>query len=310
MSENRSTLVTVAGVVLGSIALWALVHYGWYKPRADVLHDELESARERVEGYRSTLDRNPRLQRQFDELVTRTLGGDVETVDHRLRTRLNRIAEQLELAGPTVTTGRPSSRTSPARLAFPASLREIRDEIDFVEVEGSISAEGTLMQIVSLVDRIEAEQWIKRINSLRLDPSDNGERFSVSLRLTTLFLPDREAEHLPTEPYEPQRLERFASLVESNPFRLPPPPQPAQPQQQNTPQPAPAERWVITGIATGPDGAEAWLRNARSGEARVVTIGQDISGAVLVAARDETAEFEINQERLTLTVGQTLSPGR
>jgi len=315
MNEQRQMLMKYA-IALGiGVVLWGLMHLGWYKPRAAQLHEQLANATERVQGYQNALDNRPRVMRELRDRVDRTLGGDVEQVDHRLRTRLNRIAEQVQLSSPVVTTGRPVSRQSPARLAFPASQREIRNEIDFVEVDGSISAEGTLEQIIALVDRIEAEPWIKRIHSLRLDPKDNGQRFGMTVRLTTLFLPGREGE-LPAAPaYDEQRLARFASLVQTNPFRLPPPPPAAAPTSTQQSQPAPPpqrppQQWVITGVAYGPEGAEAWLRNARTGEHRRLVIGDAVDGAVLVGATGDEAEFEVAEQRTVLAVGQTLTARR
>lgn len=314
MNESRQKLVIALAALGVGVVLWGAVRFGWYAPRAAELNERLAEATENVQSHQAALDQRPRLHRELDDIVNRTLGSDVESVDHRLRTRLNRIAEQLQLKQPVVSTGRPSARQNPGRMAFPRAAAELRNEIDFVELDGSISAEGTLDQVVALVDRIDAEPWIKRVHSLRIDPRDNGERFAVTVRLTTLFLPGRTPEELPTSEYDEQRLARFATLVSANPFRLPPPeveePRPA-PQQQPQQQPTRiVEQWRVTGIAQGPEGFEAWLRNAQSGEARRVSIGERVHDAVLVAADREQAEFQQNDQRLVVAVGGTLSVQR
>lgn len=309
MSKSRQKLLTAGGALVAAMVLWGAVQVVYYKPRANALNARLAEATEKVRGYQDALDTRPRLQRQLREVIDSTLGGDVEAVDHRLRTRLNRIAEDLQLHQPSVSTGRPSARPSPARLLFPTAARELRDELDFVELDGSISAEGTLEQVVALVDRIQAEPWMKRFNSVRLDPKNNGERFGVTVRLTTLFLPGQTPEGVPAGAYDADRMARFASLVQANPFRMPPPvvAAPAQPQQPTaTPQPR-MEQWLVTGIAQGPDGVEAWLRNARSGESRRIGVGQRVREAVLVAANGDEAEFEVDQRRLVVAIGSTLS---
>ncbi len=312
MNESQQKLMVVLAAVGVGIVLWGAVRFGWYAPRAAELNERLAEATSRVQSNQEALDNNARVQRQLRDIVDRTLGSNVESVDHRLRTRLNRIAEQLELASPSVSTGRPTARQNPARLVFPRTAPELRNEIDFVELDGSISAEGTLEQVIALVDRIEAEPWIKRIHSLRIDPRDNGQRFAVTARLTTLFLPGRSPSQQPTEPYDAERMERFVSLVQVNPFHLPPPPATASEPPPQRPQQVArqVERWMVTGIAHGPDGIEAWLRNARSGESRRVGIGERVDDAVLVAANRDEAEFERHDQRLVVAIGGILSVER
>lgn len=308
MSHAQRRLLMGLGALAGAALLWGGVHFGWYAPRAAALRQELAQATERVQNNQKVLDTNRRLQRQLADVVDRTLGENIEVVDHRLRTRLNRITEDLQLQQATVSTGRPAPRTNPsASSRFSRGQRELRNEIDFVELEGSISAEGTLAQAVALVDRIQAEPWIKRVTRVRLEPKHNGERFAVTVRLTTLFLPDRAPQQQPEMEYDTQRLEKFASLVQTNPFRMPAPPTATPPAPKSPPVTPQVEQWVVTGVAHGPDGAEAWLRNARSGESRRVGIGQQLRHAVLVAASGDQVEFEIDQQRLVVNVGGKLS---
>lgn len=304
-SQRRWTIAL--GAAMAAAVLWGSVQILWYKPRATKLQERLDTASENVRSYQGALDTRPRTMRDLRTLVDRTLGGDVETVDHRLRTRLNRIAEDVRLAGATVSTGRPSARQSPARLSLPREARELRDEIDFIELDGSITAEGSLEQVLALVDRIEAELWIKRINTLRLDPKNNGERFGVTMRLTTLFLPGRAPEEVPQREYDVQRMAKVASVVSSNPFRMPPSVVAAPPPPQAPPPQPRVEQWTVTGIAQGPFGTEVWLRNARSSESRSVALGQRVHTATFVAANGDEAEFELDQKRLVVAVGDVLT---
>ena len=59
------------------------------------------------------------------------------------------------------------------------------------ELNGWITAQGTFPQIVELIDAVAAEPWAKRIDQIKIDPKDNGERFGISIRLSTLFIPGR-----------------------------------------------------------------------------------------------------------------------
>ena len=116
-----------ARLVVGAIALAAA---GWlavgaagrlYGGPRDHLRGALEEAEARVDRYTGALERATRVAESIQSFVDRTLGADVETVDHHLRSRLNRIAEAVGLDGTTVGTGHASLRRSPARAAFPRS---------------------------------------------------------------------------------------------------------------------------------------------------------------------------------------------
>jgi len=309
--NRRMLIVSVIGTVLGLLILYSTANRIYFSPRAAILSD-LEEATEDVTRYRSALENRVRLQRQLRDYINRTLGGDIETVDHRLRTRLSRIAEQIDLESISVTTGTARALGSPARSLFRgASLRDLRDEIDFVEVPGSITAEGSLAQAVELIDRIDAEPWLKQMHDVNLDPHENGRRVSVRVRVRTLFLPGHTPDETPQSPYDEDRLLRLASLLEGNPFHLPAPPEPS-------PEPSrrasttldrsfPFDQWVLTGVAEGRHGAEAWLRNRRSGESRRIEVGEGLEKLVLVATRGEFAEFERDDERFLIAVGSSLN---
>ena len=110
-----------------------------------------------IDATKERLDRR-RVEAGLQDYVDRSLGGDLQTVDHRLRSRLNRLGEAVGLDGLTVGTGHASSRQSPAKGQFKRRgiQRELRAEIDFVELQGSISGEGTLEQVLGLTHRIQA----------------------------------------------------------------------------------------------------------------------------------------------------------
>ncbi len=268
-----------------------------------------------IDATKERLDRS-HVEAGLQDYVDRSLGGDLQTVDHRLRSRLNRLGEAVGLNGLTVVTGHATGRQSPAKGQFKRRgiQRELRAEIDFVELQGSISGEGTLEQVLGLTHRIQAEPWLKKIEHLKIDPRDNGTRFGVTMRLKTLFLPGRS----PTEPNldapEPADFDRYASLVDTNPFAVPAPPpgpKPASPEPASpTAQQAfPYARWVLTGVAEAAPGAEVWLLDRKSGESRRLLVGESLHRMVFVAARGDRAEFQLEQERLSVVVGQNLSEG-
>ena len=275
----------------------------YFQPH-ETLSSEIASTTERIDRFTSALAKVPGIEKQIESFVNRTLGGDLESVDHRLRARLNRIAEQLELADIVVGTGRAVSRQTPAKRRFSRRESELRDEIDFVELSSWVSVTGSLARVLNLADRIEAEPWIKRIDQFTLDPKDNGETFSATVRLTTLFLPGREPGERESPPYDLARVERFVSLVNLNPFRIPDIETPI------SPAPAPADtpgQWVITGIAEGPDGPEVWLLNNSSGAAKILLPGETFENVTLISTQDDRAVFQFQSSQYIILIGGNLN---
>jgi len=273
----------IAMVVGGVIAVWigwSIISSAWLSPRAEML-TEIEELEASIEQRRDALNRAPRIKRDIVLAANRTLAGESQAVDHRFRTRLNRITEQVGLASPAVGTGGTSVRQSPARRLFSrrGAQRAFYDEIDFVELEGCVNGRGTLAQVLELIDRIEAEPWLKRIESVG------------------------------------QRMTRLTSLIGSNPFRLapdppPPPPEPVQPEQTKPAPPPEPEfpygQWVLTGVAQGPDGAEIWLNSRKNQENRRLVVGDRIGDATLIAADGEFATFTIEESHFRIRIGGTL----
>jgi hypothetical protein len=314
--------------ILGAFALliagwlgYAALNAWWLTPRATLI-DVIQKGEAGVANRENTLARRPALDRALDDFAQRTLGSNLEAVDARLRSRLNRIAEEVGLNGASVGTGARSRKQSPMRQAFErrGAWRELRDTNDFEELEGWVGGEGTIEQAVLLVDRIIAEPWMKRVDNVKLDAKDNGARIAVTVRLTTLYMTDLGHDDAPTAPpYDPARLDAFASLSGSNPFHVPDPePEPAPEvvavEQTPPPQPAappfPWEHWVLTGVGEGPHGPEAWLRNTSSGKRRVMSVGDRLGPARIVEIGVDWIAFSIDEDQFRVRTGGILSDRR
>ena len=297
------------------VGVLALLGWLGYRTAQSRYFDKKADHVSKIDSYRNYLKdakaesrRRRELDADFQEIVNRTLGADRETVDHQLRTRLNRIGEELGISGLSVGTGQARRLQSPARNEFGRrTQRALRDEIDFVELEGWISGEATFEAALRLIHRIDAEPWLKHLDQVRLQPKDNGDRFGVTVRLTTLFLPKQS----PSEPvltaYDASAFDPYLALARSNLFRVPP-------QGQTSGPPTPAavaatsqDQWTLTGVASGPQGLEVWLLNPQTGESRRLAVGETLRGLVLVGAVGETAEFRRDQQRFTVSIGQPLS---
>jgi hypothetical protein len=244
-------------------------------------------------------------------VIDRTFGPDLETVDHRLLSRLNRIGEDIGLSSLSVSKGEEKARLSPATSEFDRRWKALRDELDFIERNAFISGEATYAQALELLARLEAEPWIKRLYFVRLDPLQGGERFRVQVRLTTLFLPGESPSAAPSEAAPPIDRAKLAVLAAANPFVIPQEPvAPAQPVEvaDVTPgaPPFPYDKWMMTGIVTGPDGAEVWLLEAASGETKRLAPGETLSQMTFVTASGDAAVFELAGKSIELSVGQSL----
>jgi hypothetical protein len=306
MSRPVKVILVLVTVVIVAWLVWTPIKAG-YVNTTKRLDADIATLTGDVNRFTDAAQNHVALRRRIQSYVDRTLGGDLETVDHRLRTHLNRIGEELGLESLTVGTGRVRRLESPAKSQFRRrGQRAYRDEIDFVEVEGWIAGESSLENALRLVHHVEAEPWIKRIQQVRLQPKDNGTRFGVQVRLVTLFLPDR-APVAPPPPGNPEGFERYAPLAARNQFQVPAPaPQPAPAVAQTAP-PSPLDQWVVTGVAAGRGLAEVWLLNSVTNESRTLAVGEAFLGLALVSANGGAAEFQAGDERFRIVIGSRLT---
>lgn len=314
---NRPTkIIAILLAVIASLwLLYGMANSLFLRKRASLV-DQIRVATASIGERKKARNDESRMDAEIQRYADRTLGGNEETVDHQLRSRLNRLVEQFQLQSPTVGPGTapPRPKESPAKLMFSSSQSQIklRKEKDFVELEGFISGSGTFDQVLRLVDSIEAEPWIKRIDEIKLDMRDNGAKFDVSIHLTTLFLPNHEPNPAHVPPAKTGGFDQYVTLVQNNPFRKPlPAPIASQamtdPPVIAGPPPFPYEQWALTGLAQSPSGIEIWLLNHQTHESRRLGVGESLQDAVLVSTNGEAAEFRIGQQRFMVAVGKNLS---
>jgi len=327
--ENPRGAATAVAVALAVAALGV----GGYRMGSARFSAERAKAARDEGTYRTALleirderSRRGQLDARLQSFADRTLGGTAETCDAQLRSRLNRLGEEVGLRDLRVTTGSATSRPSPAKGEFGRSGRDraLRDEIDFVELDATIAGEGSLEQVLRLVHRVEVEPWIKRIDGVKLDSVRDGERVKLTLRLTTVFLPGLERKvELKVADSELAGFARFSSLVDANPFRVPKPPvavaqvtPPATPPAPPPgPDPGPPEvpvtgfpydQWLLTGLVSGPTGQEAWLRNASDNRSAILQPGQSMGDLTFLGFTADLAEFAAGEARFRVQVGNSL----
>ena len=309
MTRTIKTIVVLLAVVGGVwLGYTKVVQRLYLEPRQAAI-SKINAASAKLQEYRTNLKDHPRVLSEVRAFADRTLGGDLETVDHRLRTRLSRLVEHAALKNPAVgTIGAAKAKDSPAKALFTGGNRPLRDEIDFCELEGWVSGTGTLTEALTLIDSIQAEPWIKRIDHLGLDPRDNGERFTVTVRLTTLFVPGRAPKTELGPPSPTAMTARSEALVRFNPFRVPMAAvEVAQTPAAPLPEVSGYEQWAVTGVAQSTAGIEVWLLNSQTRESRRLAVGERLDDLVLLAARGERAVFSQGDEKFIVWVGRNLS---
>ncbi|HMN96286.1 MAG TPA: hypothetical protein PKC43_08240 [Phycisphaerales bacterium] len=323
---RRRSLLALLGYAALVAAAFALAWmFGAGRFREDAGARAEEQARGVLLSVRELRERRPAIEEGLGGFVSRTLGDSIAKVDGEIRARLNQLGAEEGLGQLVVTTTTTTARDSPAKSRYGrgADQKPLRDEIDFVEVSASISGEGTPMQVFRLLQRIDAEPWLKRIDGVRLDTvrgarASEETRLRAAIRLTTLFVPGRSSEATIASSWTPAELERLAPILDRLPFAPPrravaaeperPPPPPVQ---RAEPPPAFAyEEWLLTGVATGPLGAEAWLANRLSGEGRILRPGESLHEMVLADASGGEAVFTLAGERVAIEIGRRMTERR
>jgi hypothetical protein len=306
-SRNRIVLIVLGGVVVLWL-LWTILGSLWLNPVA-ALETRIEKLKSQVNGYTVSDERLSEVEGSINGYISQTLGGSLEEVDHQLRSRLNRLGESVGLKDLSVGTGRSVAMMSPGKNDFKgASRRELREEIDFVEVEGRLSGITDWPGVLELLDRLDTASWLNKIESIRL--REAGSRMQVTVQLRTLFIPGRSPAVEPVDQWTKDRMTAMAELASCNPFMLPqPPPPPAKPKprpQPRTPtQPAPPD-WQITGITGIGDAGEVWIRNVRSGQTRRLSMGDRVGDLVLETIQGDQAHFKVGESLVSIQVGQLL----
>ena len=299
-------VVLLAGFLYGAYQSW------WAGPVAEARAD-LAAYRARLEKAGKEIRIGREAAKALDELRSRSLGGDEETVDHRVRTQLNRLLESLEVSEATVTTSEPRTVETPARSVMgraQASLRNRRDEPDFATLEFKIGGVAPVGRVLGLLTELQAQTWPCRVEDVRLDPVANGAQLRFAVRCTTMFLLGPDAGEPEPANASPEALAQFADFVRSNPFALPPAPAVAAAQPNPKPSPPsspsfPYDRWRLTGIAKLAGTMESWWVRP-NGKTVVLREGAGIGRAVISGIEPELVVLQRADQQLRIEIGSAI----
>src|SRR5687768_2102659 len=134
-------IIVVAGalfvLVVGLFLLRSLADALYFAERRQLQHQIATDTGLLADYHKARVD-HKKVKAEIQHLVDRTRGGNLETVEPRLRTRLTRLAERAGMTPPSSGNGTSRAKESPAKSAFSRAglQRQLREEPDFVEVEG------------------------------------------------------------------------------------------------------------------------------------------------------------------------------
>lgn len=335
--RHRGTAALLGAALVAGTLGW-LVHSGRLTQlsgfdRAAAAAD-IARSNEFLAAVKEQRSKRKALDARLGAVVDRTLGERADAVDTALRARLNRIAEETGVRDLMIATGTAIDRRSPARaeLSRLSLPKAERDRPDFVELRATIAGEGAVDQVLRLVHRITVDPMMKRVEAVKFEPSRDGARVRVTMRLATIFVPGREPAQLPPAPTAEAiaGFAKYAPLAARNPFRVPSPDAPsaagattvaaAPAPGAGSAAPAPAAeaaapagpggfpygQWMLTGVIDGPAGTEAWFRNAASGEHRALRINETIAEFALVGLDADAARVAAGGATYRVRVGDTL----
>jgi hypothetical protein len=327
--------VKLTVVVVGVLAV---VGVGWYaadrvylSPAAEK-KEELASLRGDVDALSEALIRGERVKERWGVITSRMLASSDQEVEHLVRTLVSRAAVEAGLKEVVLSHGEPRGETNPATDRRSKLSKRLRDAIEegpgFRVLRGTVRGSGSIEEVVRALAVLEAQPWMHRIESVRVEPSGRDRNvLDLTVAFATMFAPGAKVESPGVEePLAEPSAERLASLMKmvgSNPFVAPPPPPPEpeptrvvqKPVAPPAPPPPPYDRWRVAGVVETAGGAaegagprvEVLMVRSDTGESRVLTPGQGVLGFTLESADGESAVFAGLGSRWTVGVGQTLA---
>ena len=152
MSRPIKVILILAAVTALASLGWAPVKATYFSPRR-AKQARIASLTNDIDLFKQAAGEHVGVKDGIQGYVDRTLGGDLETVDHQLRSRLNRIGEELGLEALTVGTGRVRRLATPAKSHFRLAKRAIEAGLHTF-VEKPLATTGDeCQQLIDAADR-------------------------------------------------------------------------------------------------------------------------------------------------------------
>lgn len=320
-AARRRALLKRGG--LGACALGVLIAgwWGWstFSGKRGALDTDIAWYKEQLTRMENDLAQAGKQKKRLAELAGGGLGLTEGDVSASLRGVLNEIVQDCGLSATSVTTRDAEVMKNPATqgttVATEFNTRGMKERIDFLVMGATVQGTGTLEQALRTLVTIQSQKWAHRVDSVSISPvgagKERGSRVSISLRLTTVFVPDGGAQ--PVAGWErpsAAAMDRVAFVAARNAFR-----EPTQPAVAAVPQAPPVvpkvegqpyAEWRVTGLVKGISGPELWLMNERTRQTVMLGVGQGVMDAVFVGAKGEQARIKIGEQEYEVALSQTL----
>ncbi len=319
-------LAVIAGGAVGLAIAGYLGFDRLYAQRADELRAGISQLGRNNASLETALLKAPGLRRELAEIIASAVGGDRESLEHRLRTAASALAQAAGLQRVEVDSVPPQALGNPAAnargLNGRAFRRSLQERVDASVVRIQIEGRGTLESVLKAMALAEAQRWSLGIESWAIKPErvaqDQPAAFSIAMSVSALVVLDDGAivGDISIDPLDETGEQRLAALVAFDPFRTAPEPQPVvaarpDPRPEPTP-PAPppaGDGWRLAGILEGRSGQFAIVVH-RDGRRRTLALGQDLGGLRLAAIASQAATFELGEERFQVQNGEALTAAR
>lgn len=307
---------------VGALLALIVIHRAYsmlYASPRDALNTKISRQLEELHRYAGDAAAGDELAGRRSQFIATTLGGQVDEVQHKFRTRLTEIARTSGLVEEEikVSSGNPRLPANPAARRATKSWRDLfRAHPDFAVMEGEVRGVGTLDDVLRTVATIQAQSWAHRVDSISLRPSVDGEMFELRVGVRTVFLPGENPETLPPVQELPINGEMaWAGIVAKNVFREPKPTEavavaPSPPETSAGKPPPPYHEWRLVGVWDGANTLGVILVNTRTRRSRLLAPGDRVLGAKLISAAGERAQFDVDGKRYELLQKQTLAEWR
>ncbi len=318
-------LAIIAGGVIGAGLAGYLAYERLYAQRAEEIRTaigNLEGSNRRLEV---TMRNDAEVRRDLEAIIATAIGGERESLEHRLRTAGSALATAAGLQRVEVDSLPPQALGNPAANArgIARGFRQsLQGRVDAGLVRIQIEGRGSLESVLKAMTLAEAQRWSLGIESWTIKPervaADQPAAFSLTMALSVLFVGDDGAivGDIPIDPLDEVAQSRLATLVSFDPFRTAPKPQPAvaaKPQQRpapTPPAPPPAgDGWTLVGVVEGRSGQFAIVVH-RDGRRRTLALGQNLGSLRLAAIGSQAATFELGEERFQVQNGEALAAAR
>jgi len=320
------------GLVAWAAAIAGLAGAGWwaydalYATPAATLRDELDTLRGRQRSYERALEAAKEIDEDLRAIAGRAVGGDRESLEHRLRAAMLELGRRSGLSRIEVDSLQPEAIINPAagsRISERPFRRALERQVDASRAVVRLDGVGTLESCLTALAMAQGQPWAIGVDSWSVRPavrSRGGERgeavpFELSLSATVLVMdaPEAIAGEIPISPLADAQADRVRAFVAADPFGTapapepvsappappPPPPPPASP-------PPPGAGWTLAGVLEGRSGQYAIVVHD-DGNRRTLSVGQEVGGVRFDGGDGETAVFVVGTDRYEVRNGQSLA---